>query len=68
MDISYSKACFTDVTIQNLADKFSQAIIELVESGSSIDSTTYTPSDFELINLDQSKLDKLIGKVNLKKK
>ncbi len=67
MQISYSRDSFRDRTIQKMAQKFQDTIRTFIVDSSLDEVSVHTPSDFSLANLDQAKLDKILGKVKRRK-
>jgi amino acid adenylation domain-containing protein/non-ribosomal peptide synthase protein (TIGR01720 family) len=68
LEISYSRNIHKKFTIMTFADNYSNALSEIISVTENSTMSVYTPSDFSLANLDQEKLNKLLTKVNQKKR
>jgi len=68
LEITYSRDIHKKYTIAALADNYSKALSELIAVTENSQKSVYTPSDFSLANLDQGKLNKILTKVNQKKR
>jgi len=66
IEISYSNNFHENESISSLIGYYTQSLNEITEMCLSPQKNTYTPSDFNLIELDQVKLEKILSKVNPK--
>ncbi|MFG6107743.1 amino acid adenylation domain-containing protein [Leptothoe sp. EHU-05/26/07-4] len=57
---TYSDQVHKTATIEALADQYLQTLQQLIEHCLSADAGGFTPSDFPLVNLDQTQLDRLL--------
>ncbi|MBE9004884.1 amino acid adenylation domain-containing protein [Fortiea sp. LEGE XX443] len=64
LDWTYSTAIHKDTTVSSLADKFVQALREIISYCQSADAGGYTPSDFSKAKVSQKDLDFLLAKIN----
>ncbi|MCC5667073.1 amino acid adenylation domain-containing protein [Nostoc sp. CHAB 5784] len=60
----YSRQQYQKTTISQLATNFCTYLQEIITHCQTPDNVGYTPSDFELANLDQQTLDQVLGMVN----
>jgi non-ribosomal peptide synthase protein (TIGR01720 family) len=65
---TYSKNKHEEKTIQNLANNFVQKLKDIITHCCDEKTFGYTPSDFPLIQVEQSTLDKILNKVGESKK
>jgi non-ribosomal peptide synthase protein (TIGR01720 family) len=68
LEMTYSRELHKKRTIMDLANHYTNALRELISATENSQKSVYTPSDFSLANLDQEKLNKLLTKVNQKKR
>jgi len=61
---TYSKNFYNKSVIDNLGEKYLEALIKLIEHCQSSESGGYTPSDFSLAELEQNQLDDILGQVD----
>ncbi|MEM9926975.1 MAG: amino acid adenylation domain-containing protein, partial [Cyanobacteria bacterium P01_D01_bin.50] len=61
---TYSKHFYDQYVIENLSEKYLEALIKLIEHCQSPDAGGYTPSDFSLAELEQNQLDDILGQVD----
>jgi amino acid adenylation domain-containing protein/non-ribosomal peptide synthase protein (TIGR01720 family) len=59
----YSDQIYSSATVEELAQSFIAALRRLIQHCLSPEAGGYTPSDFPLLNADQQKLNKLLGKL-----
>lgn len=64
LDWTYSTKIHKDTTVSSLADKFVQALREIISHCQSADAGGYTPSDFSKAKVSQKDLDFLLAKIN----
>ncbi len=67
MTWNYSQEIHHRATIQSWAEGFMAALISLIAHCQSIESPSYTPSDFAAAKLNQQQLDKFMHKINKNK-
>nr|WP_269141617.1 condensation domain-containing protein [Nostoc commune] len=60
----YSRQQYQKATIEQLATDFCTYLQQIITHCQTPDNAGYTPSDFELANLDQQTLDQVLGMVN----
>jgi len=60
----YSRYLHRRATIETLADRFTAELRALIEHGRGDEAAAYIPSDFPLIQAEQSQLDRLLSKFN----
>ena len=58
---AYSSKVYNRSTVENLADKYIEAIKSLIEHCQSEEAFGYTPSDFPEAQLNQDKIDELLA-------
>jgi non-ribosomal peptide synthase protein (TIGR01720 family) len=63
----YSEHVHHLTTIEQVAKSFVEALRMLITHCKSTEVVGFTPSDFSLLNLDQQKLDKILGKIKINK-
>jgi len=63
MNWSYSSNMYRSETIDRLAEQFMQELRELIQHCLMLDAVSYTPSDFEDVNLDQDEIDDLLEEI-----
>lgn len=63
LDWTYSKNLYRRATIESLAQSFEEALLQIIAHCQSPEAGGYTPSDFSLAQLDQEKLDEVLGRV-----
>jgi non-ribosomal peptide synthase protein (TIGR01720 family) len=63
MNWSYSSNMYRSETIDRLAEQFMQKLRELIQHCLMLDAVSYTPSDFEDVNLDQDEIDDLLEEI-----
>ncbi|MEO0684774.1 MAG: condensation domain-containing protein, partial [Cyanobacteria bacterium J06649_11] len=61
---TYSKNFYDKSVVDNLGEKYLEALIKLIEHCQSSESGGYTPSDFSLAGLEQNQLDDILGQVD----
>ena len=61
---TYNKHIYEKSVIDNLGEKYLEALIKLIEHCQSPEAGGYTPSDFSLAELEQGQLDDILGQVN----
>ncbi len=61
IDWNYRPSHFSQETVHRLADRYVEALTQIINHCRLPDSFGYTPSDFPLAKLDQGQLDRLIG-------
>ena len=59
----YSKQTYDQSTVERLSQNFITTLRKLIQHCLSPEAGGYTPSDFPLLNIDQQKLSKLLGKL-----
>ncbi|MBD0385363.1 MAG: amino acid adenylation domain-containing protein [Nostoc sp. C3-bin3] len=64
LDWTYSTTIHKAATVSSLADKFVQALREIISHCQSADAGGYTPSDFSKAKVSQKDLDFLLAKIN----
>ncbi|WP_414542082.1 amino acid adenylation domain-containing protein [Nostoc sp. CCY0012] len=64
LDWTYSTTIHKDATVSSLADKFVQALREIISYCQAADAGGYTPSDFSKAKVSQKDLDFLLAKIN----
>jgi non-ribosomal peptide synthase protein (TIGR01720 family) len=64
LDWTYSITIHKDTTVSSLANKFVQALREIISHCQSADAGGYTPSDFSKAKVTQKDLDFLMAKIN----
>lgn len=64
LDWIYSAAIHKQVTVSSLAQKFVQALREIISHCQSTNAGGYTPSDFSKANLSQKELDNFLAQIN----
>ncbi|AFZ23810.1 non-ribosomal peptide synthase/amino acid adenylation enzyme [Cylindrospermum stagnale PCC 7417] len=64
LDWIYSAAIYKQLTVSTLAQKFVQALREIISHCQSTNAGGYTPSDFSKANLSQKELDNFLAQIN----
>ncbi len=67
LTIMYGSRLYFRETMERLANDFFSELREIIKSCKAPSTPAYTSSDFPLANLDQEKLDRILGKLNRKK-
>jgi len=61
---SYSRNMYKRETIEKLSDEFNSSLRKLIEYCQSVESVSYTPSDFEDVDLSQDEINSLLEEID----